>query len=82
LTTHSDILLSAVSTLIKANKDKETAKKFGILEDEILSINDVKVYLFDEEVKEIKVTEDGVPLDEFNKIRDEISDIYYMIDES
>lgn len=82
MTTHSDILLSAVSTLIKANKDKETAKKFGILEDEILSINDVKVYLFDEEVKEIKVTEDGVPLDEFNKIRDEISDIYYMIDES
>lgn len=82
LTTHSDILLSAVSTLIKANKDKEAAKKFGILEDEILSINDVKVYLFDEEVKEIKVTEDGVPLDEFNKIRDEISDIYYMIDES
>jgi hypothetical protein len=35
-----------------------------------LSINDVKVYLFDEEVKEIKVTEDRIPLDEFNKIRD------------
>ncbi len=75
ITTHNDFLLSSINLLIKAHLAVDKGKAAG----GTIDPNKVKAYLFkgrpgESTVEELEITKEGMPLDEFNKVVDELQD--------
>jgi predicted ATPase len=78
ITTHSQDLLTELSNLILLDKKRSIASELGVESDEILSKDDVAVYHLyttpsGSESKALKIDEDGIPLDEMDKVK---ADLY------
>ena len=89
ITTHSEILLSKLSTLVSLSTlpDDELHKR-GYVRNETLDPHKVSVYLFrkldkDVVIEQVNVTEEGIPDDAFRKVIEELyeetMDIHYTI---
>jgi hypothetical protein len=78
ITTHSDYLISSLNNLILLSQvPKERLREMGYDEGEVLSPDKVAVYLVRAEggravVERLRVTEDGIPEDEFTKVVEEL----------
>jgi len=80
ITTHSDWLLSQISNQVAASKlppEEQSARQ--IVSDEVLRPDQVAVYLFTSEpegctIQQISVDSEGIPLDEFAKIQEELQE--------
>jgi hypothetical protein len=78
VTTHSDYLISSLNNLILLSQvPKERLREMGYDEGEVLSPDKVAVYLVKAEgdravVERLRVTEDGIPEDEFTKVVEEL----------
>jgi hypothetical protein len=78
VTTHSDYLISSINNLILLSQvPKERLREMGYDESEVLSPDEVAVYLVRAEggravVERLRVTEDGIPEDEFTKVVEEL----------
>jgi predicted ATPase len=78
VTTHSDYLISSLNNLILLSQvPEERLREMGYDEGEVLSPDDVAVYLVRAEggsavVERLRVTEDGIPEDEFTKVVEEL----------
>jgi hypothetical protein len=78
VTTHSDYLISSLNNLILLSQvPKERLREMGYDEGEVLPPDKVAVYLVRAEggravVERLRVTEDGIPEDEFTKVVEEL----------
>jgi predicted ATPase len=84
ITTHSQDLLTELSNLILLDKKRSIASELGVESDEILSKDDVAVYHLyttpsGSESKALKIDEDGIPLDEMDKVKADLYGKYTKI---
>jgi len=80
ITTHSPYMLYALNNLIIASKNPSKARRLGIEEEEMLKPEHVAAYLIEPsdgkaELKRLKVSDEGVPEDEFERVVNELEKI-------
>jgi len=79
ITTHSDYLIYTINNLIALSNTPQKAKKLGYNEDEILNPNTISAYLVKQQdnkatLKKLKITNEGIPEDEFTEIAQELAE--------
>ena len=79
ITTHSDYLIYTLNNLIALSNTPEKIKKLGYNKDETLNPNTIAAYLIEPHntkatLKKLKITEEGIPENEFTKIAEELLD--------
>jgi predicted ATPase len=84
ITTHSQELLTELSNLILLHKKQSIASELGVERDEILSKDDVAVYHLyttpsGSESRVLKIDEDGIPLEEMDKVKADLYGKYTKI---
>jgi len=84
ITTHSQELLTELSNLILLHKKQSIASELGVEKDEILSKEDVAVYHFfntphGSKNRALKIDEDGIPLEEMDKVKADLYGKYTKI---